>query len=485
VNTVAPDEDLVLGVDQGTSKLKIAAFNFDGRVVAEVAASTPVRLAGFDGVEADPEEWWTALAGSLRKLLSGSEIEPDRIRGVGLCGVMHSLVLVDGGGRSIGAVPLWPDQRHRLADDDRLASVAAGTSAAACLGRLKWQLDADPETRRRVRLLLPVKDFLRYRLTGSAASDPFEARATGLAEPNGRAWSEEVLELLRVPLDALPPIEEPDRVAGAVCAPAAAETGLVPGTPVVCGTGDWHAALLGSAAWMPRHVGLSLGTAGTLGAFESAHDFERLAEPACFGAVTSTGSALQWAARALLASAGGRDSSVTGGIIELAGQSPPGARGVTFLPHLMGERGGSVRPNASGTLTGLRLIHGPEDLARGVVEGTAAWLRLVAGPSLAGRPFDSLVASGDGARSMLNLEIAAALYERPVVVPESLEAGTRGVAQLAAYALGALGSRSRSAAQWLRPATVVDPDPQLVEDYREVLERFRRVEAALRASESS
>jgi xylulokinase len=332
-------------------------------------------------------------------------------------------------------------------------------------------------------LLLPVKDFLRYKLTGVAATDHYEAAATGLCNQTGREWSTETLETLEIAPHSLPPILQPNNLAGTVSERAADATGLPAGTPVVVGTGDWYAALLGSRAWLPDRASLYLGTAGVLGAFRSQPDFEYLDEAVCFGAVTSTGSAIQWIAN-ILKSQNPKDAdSPSGSIGQIAATSEVGALGLIFLPHLMGERGGAIRPHASGTLTGIRLTHQKRDIARAVLEGTAMWLRLVTTDALTTRRIDALIVSGDGARNPLNSVIAAALYQKPVIVPEVVEAGALGVALLTAEGVGLIESRADAASKWIQTKTIVNPDPELVSLYSAVFERFVRTEQMLREQE--
>ena len=149
----------------------------------------------------------------------------------------------------------------------------------------------------------------------------------------------------------------------------------------------------------------------------------------------------------------------------------------------MGERGGSIRPNATGTLTGLRLNHDRCDLARAVIEGTAMWLRMVTTKAVLSERIDALVATGGGARDPLNATIAAAIYQKPVIVPEVTEAGALGVAILAAKGVGIIEDQADAAANWVRTRVIEQPTPELVDRYAEVFERFIRTEQVLRALE--
>jgi xylulokinase len=471
--------ELIIAIDQGTTSLKVAAFDLSGRLIASASAPAEVHLSGGGTMEGRPELWWSDCARLLRGLLDSPALDGAAIRGVSVCGLMHTLVPVDAAGRALAdAVPLWADQRYRSEPSPAYEAVSdriTGASENSCVGRTAWLLDHDPALRSHVRHLLPVKDFLRLRLTGVPATDHFEAEGTGLAPNCGTAWSAELLDPLGIPADWLPPIVAPDAVAGEVTAAAAAVTGLTQGTPVATGTSDWHAALIGSGAFLPGQVSLYLGTAGVLGAFRSQKALAGLGAAVCLGAVTSTGSALDWLGQTLAPGVSGG----AGAIAELAGQSEPGARGLIFLPHLMGERGDAIRADATGTLTGLRLTHQRCDLVRAVVEGPALWLRAVAAPAMERERIDALVISGGGARHALNATIAAAIYRMPVIVPEVVETGVLGAALLAARGLGLLPAD----AGWVRTRRVEEPAGWLADRYAEVFETFVRTERTLRALE--
>jgi xylulokinase len=270
-------------------------------------------------------------------------------------------------------------------------------------------------------------------------------------------------------------------VVGGVAAAAAAETGLRPGTPVVVGSGDWFSTIVGSGWCLPERLCLYLGTAGIAGAFESPAERTRLGRTRYFGSVTATGSALRWA-RTLFADPDDDRGPDYARICAEAEASEPGARGLVFLPHLLGERGGEVRPYARGTLHGLTLAHRRADLFRAVLEGTALWLKATTAPRLATVGSADYLLLGGGARSPLWRRIVAAVYDRPLLVPDVLDGGALGVAKLAAVGTG-LARDYDALAAWTRVAGVEEPDPGLVDRYAALTPHFRRVEAALRSLE--
>ena len=480
-------DERIIAIDQGTSCVKVLVFDMAGNVLCSASESTPVRLSGPNAMEADPRDWWRKLVQCLRRVLDDPCVPAGSVRGIGLCGLMHTLVPVDNGGRPMGPVPLWADQRWEAEADAvvrEAANSVAEPSSRSCVGRLCWLLQTRPDVRSRTHLLLPVKDFLRYMLTGVAATDHHEAAGTGLTATGDREWSQAMLGQLGVALNTLPPILSPMSPAGSVSPRAAEITGLEAGTPVVVGTCDWQAALLGSCAVLPERASLYLGTAGVVGGFTSRDHLDRLDGVRCLGAVSSTGSALEWLAGLLLPGSSQHGISPVETLVRMAAGSRAGAEGLIFLPHLLGERGGAIRPSATGTLAGLRLSHGRGDMVRAVLEGTAMWLRVVTEPAMADEPVDSLVVSGGGARNRLNSVIAASIFGRPVLIPEVVEAGALGSALLAAVGTGLVQGCAETASAWVRIRAVEEPDPELVTVYQGLHERFTRTERVMRSLET-
>jgi xylulokinase len=480
-------DERIIAIDQGTSCVKVLAFDLAANVLCSASERTRVRVHGHNAMEADPRDWWRQLVRCMRRVLDDPRVPAGSVRGLGLCGLMHTLVPVDNRHRPMGPVPLWADQRWE-AEADPLVREAANSvaepSSRSCVGRLGWLLQTHPDIRARTHLLLPVKDFLRYMLTGVAVTDYHEAAGTGLTAAGDREWSEAILGKLGIALNALPPILSPVSLAGSVSPRAAEITGLDAGTPVVVGTCDWQAALLGSCAVLPERASLYLGTAGVVGGFTSRNDLDRLDGVKCLGAVSSTGSALDWLASLLLPNSRGHGTPPVETLARLAAGSRAGAEGLIFLPHLFGERGGAIRPSATGTLAGLRLSHGRGDMVRAVLEGTAMWLRVVTEPAMAVEPVHSLVVSGGGARNRLNSVIAASIFGRPVLIPEVVEAGALGSALLAAMGAGLVQGCAETASAWVRIRAVEEPDPELVTVYQGLHERFTRTERVMRSLET-
>lgn len=482
--------DLILAIDQGTSAAKVVLFDLAGRVLAAAGGETPVRYPHPTWIESDAESWWEVVSAGIRAVLGHPDVRAERVRAVGLCGFMHTLVPVDARGRSLYPPMLWPDQRsapeaEMLAAHSDLFARTVGRPPTTMLAapRLAWLRTRHPVVLERAHRFLLPKDILRFRLTGEFATDSRDASGTGLIDRSTGRWSREVLDLVGVSPDQMPPIRRCDEVAGVVTREAEAETGLRAGTPVVVGSGDWFTTVVGSGCYLPERTCFYMGTAGILGSFASAEELDRLGATRHFGTATATGSALRWV-RELFCEAPnvGRSTPNEMTYAELCAEaegSEPGARGLLFLPHLMGERGGAPQPHARGAIFGLTLAHRRRDVVRAVLEGTALWLRVTAEPFLAQQPPGDFLALGGGARSRLWRQVFGAVFGRRFLLPEVVEGGALGAAMFAAVGAGLRRSYRELAAEWTRIVAVEEPDPELTVRYEQVYRDFRELEQAL------
>ncbi|GAA5005221.1 xylulokinase [Actinopolymorpha pittospori] len=480
-------DGLLLAVDQGTTLTKTVVFDVDGGIVGSAVRETAVSFSGPARADCDAEHLWQRAAECIRLALG--QLRPERIQAVGLCGFMHTLIPVDGAGNPLYRPMLWPDQRcaqqvSELADQEEAIRLITGKklTTLSSLPRLLWLRRHAPHVLAEARAFLLPKDFLRVRLTGELATDPRDAQGTGLVERSTGAWSARLLDLAGISSERMPPIRRPDEVAGVVTPAASAATGLAVGTPVVVGTGDWPATLIGSGCFLPERTCFYLGSAGILGSYASADDLDTLGTTHYFGSVTSTGTALRWI-RELLYQASDPLPSYDEMFAETQ-RSDPGARGLMFLPHLMGERGGVMRPHARGTLYGLTLAHQRADVVRSVLEGTAIWLHMVS-EAYTSQQIGDLMVFGGGARSPLWRQICGAVFGRPLLLPRVTEGAALGVAMLAAVSQGIASGYLDLARRWGNVAQVEVPDPRLVETYACIDARYRRLEATIATLEEA
>jgi xylulokinase len=501
----------LLGIDLGTTTCRAAVFDPQGRQAGVSSLETAARYPRPTWAEVDPRVWWEGTARVLRQALDAAGVEAQAIAGVGLTGLMHAPVLVDAAGEAVTPAMLWMDQRcaPQSARLERSGSSGRfGTSLSAA--KLRWLADEQPQALARAAHLLLPKDFLRLRLTGAVATDPSDAGGTGLYRRQEGAWDWEAVDVCGVPRRLLPPVRPAWSLAGSVTPEAARATGLAPGTPVAVGGADTYCTRLGIGGLAPGEACIYVGTAAWV-AVTTAPPGGPLGGPPGssppggevvrgFGSTATTGAALRWA-RDLIAPPGdtggpggpggpdgvprgdrqGSVSATYDAIVGAAAGVPPGAEGLFFLPHLMGERGPRPDPLARGALVGLTLLHGRGHVVRAVLEGTAFQIRRLLEERLSegrGGALRGAVVCGGGARSVLWVRLLADITALPLRVPAVVEAGVLGAAILGGVAAG-VHTLEEGRAKMVGPARPVVPDPLAAARYGPLFERYRDLDDLL------
>ncbi|MFN2627675.1 MAG: FGGY-family carbohydrate kinase, partial [Gaiellaceae bacterium] len=424
-------------------------FDEEGNLVrsAFVAYATSSLQAGW--AEQSPNDWWRALCGSTHSLLRDSGVAPAEIAGIAFSGQMMGAVAVDRHAEPVRNAIIWADQRavSQVAQaaqrvDPRHVYAVTGhrLSPSYSAAKIGWLKDLEPQTYASAHRFLQAKDFLVAKLTGSFVTDRSDASGTNLYDLKGGEWSGELIEAFGIDSDKLPEIRESTDVVGEVKASCTSDTGLPAGTPVVIGGGDGSCAgvgagviregiaynYIGSSSWIAIATPEPILDPGQR-TFSWAHLVPGMFSPC--GTMQAAGGSYQFA-RDLLA----QDEKVVAerlGIspYELMNQgvlrSPPGARGLLFLPYLMGERSPRWNPDARGAFVGLTNRHGQADLLRAVLEGVTLNLRVILEAFVRqGAAIDSLRVIGGGARSAVWNQIMADSFGIPVQRLALLEEAT-------------------------------------------------------------
>jgi xylulokinase len=326
-------------------------------------------------------------------------------------------------------------------------------------------------------------------LTGELATDVGDASGTGMFDVGARMWSDEIIDALDLDRDILPPAYEGPEITGRVLPAVAADLGLRAGTPVVAGAGDQQAGAIGAGAVAPGVAMTSIGTSAEVFAPSATYapDPQGRLHAMChsvpdtwhtMGVMLSGGASLAWLAGALSPIG---DASLDR-LMSLAAESPPGARGLLFLPYLTGERMPLNDPNARAVFAGLSSAHDIGDMARAVMEGVAFNLRQILDITrTTGARIDEMRLIGGATRNSIWPQIIADAFEMPVALPESSEGTAIGAAMLAATGVGAFASVADAAASCVRIASTVLPSVEGVVAYADARERYARLHAATRA----
>ena len=482
---------LILGFDLGTTSLKTILVDAQGNIRAQAEHEYPIHTPHPGWAEQDPETWWQAAIAGTRTCLAA--VGEASISAIGLSGQMHGVVLLDAAGEVLAPAVIWADQRssqqaREITERIGLARLAAsaGTRVAAgfMAATLVWVQEQQPQLWRQVRWALLPKDWLRWRLTDCLATEPSDAAGTALFDQQARAWSQPILEALRIDPTILPPVIASHAVAGELTRAAASALGLPPGIPVAAGGADQATGALGAGVVDPQTMLVSLGTGGQLVAPLTAmradpalrtHTFCHALPDAWYllGAILSAGLAFRWL-RDLLGDhdrAGGYDR-----LTELAATTPPGAEGLLWAPYLVGERTPYMDPGARGVLVGLTLRHGRGHLARAMMEGIALNLRNAFETMReVGIAPQRIVMAGGGARSALWRQIVADVFQREVAPLQIDAQSALGAALLGAAAVGMAPDLVAASRRWTCYGPIVQPIAAHAALYDELFDLFRQV----------
>jgi len=454
---------IVLGLDIGTSGTKAIAMDALGNLLTSALEEYPLHSPKPGWAQQDPADWERAAFDALAQL--AGKIDVNKVKAIGLSGQMHGSVFLGAANEVLYPAILWCDQR--TAEQCEAITSAVGeaklvemVSNPALTGftapKILWLRDNEPAIYEQVRKILLPKDYVRLQLTGEFATDVADASGTLLLDVKNRTWHRELMSLLDIDPDFMPPVFEGPEITGALTAEAANRTGLPAGIPVVAGAGDCAAGGVGTGVVRSGVLSASLGTSGVVFAFadDVKTDPQGRAHTFChavpgkwhmMGVVLSAGGALQWFRNTLCDAerAVARDTGTDPYeyITAAAAQAPVGAEGLTFLPYLTGERTPHKDPYAKGVFIGLSLRHGKAHMARAVLEGVAFAMR----DSLEiirelGVPVNEIRATGGGGRSAFWRKILADTGRAPMVTINVDEGASYGAAILASVGGGLYGA---------------------------------------------
>jgi xylulokinase len=498
---------ILLGIDYGTGGCKVTAIDETGAFAGEAAVEYPTYHDRPGWSEQDPEDWWSSLCGALAKL-SAKGVDLKSVAACALDGSTHNAVLLGSSGsgaldrvladrsyRPVRRTIMWTDQRStaecaelREKYGEKIFSTCYQMPAPTwTLPQMMWLKVNEPEALARTEHVLFVKDYVRYLLTGAAATDRIEAQGTLFFDMAKGAWDDELVNLSGLRPGQLPDFIAPTDIAGRVTPAAAAETGLPEGTPVVCGSSDSAVEDYGAGAVEPGDLIIKLATAGNVNSMTAeAHPHPKTLTyshivPGMWYSVSATNAAalcMRWFRDGFYGDcADGAD--VWKKIDEEACASPVGAGGVVFHPYLQGERCPYWDADLRASFTGVSIASGRGDFARALMEGVAFSLRdcyrTLEEMEL---PVKRIFLIGGGARSRLWSEIVANVFNCTVAVPEPGDASF-GACLLAGVGAGVFSDVKAAVSSCLKIARRIEPDPALAGAYDGLFGKYRAIHDAL------
>lgn len=493
----------LIGIDIGTSGTKTVLFDTEGNVIASHTVEYPLYQPQNGWAEQQPSDWWNAAAETLRAVTAG--VDPADIRGIGLSGQMHGLVMLDEENEVIRPSIIWCDGRTAKECEEitqrvgqkRLIEITANPALTGfTASKILWVRNHEPENYARCRHILLPKDYIRFCLTGEYATEVSDASGMQLLDIGGRCWSKEVLQKLEIDLALLAKVYESPEITGYVTEKAAALTGLRPGTPVVGGAGDNAAAAVGTGVVLEGRAFTTIGTSGVVFAHTDhmVTDMGGRVHTFCcavpgkwhvMGVTQGAGLSLKWFrdqfchAEIDTAASMGRDPYYL--MDQEAAQVPIGCNKLFFLPYLMGERTPHLDPNARGMFFGLSAMHTRRDMLRAVMEGVTYSLRdCLEVLREMGVSVSDMMACGGGGSSPLWRQMLSDVFECPIKTAASKEGPALGVAILAGVGAGIYPSVEEGCARVVRTGTVQQPDQTHLPAYRAAYGIYRQIYPAVR-----
>lgn len=495
---------MVIGVDVGTSGAKALAIDSAGKVLASALVEYPLHSPNPGWAEQDPADWERASIEALSRLAGALGAGVRDVKGIGLTGQMHGSVFLDGQNRVLRPAILWCDQRTALQCDEitekvgaeRLIQMVCNPALTGFTApKILWLRENEPQAYEKVRKVLLPKDYIRYVLTGEFATDVADASGTLLFDVKKRTWHRELMSILDIDPDFMPPAFEGPEVTGTLSAESAEATGLPAGIPVVAGGGDQAAGGVGCGIVRRGVISSTVGTSGVVFAFadDVALDPQGRVHTFChsvpgkwhvMGVMLSAGGSLRWyrdtfcEAEKRLAAESGRDAYEY--ITESARTAPVGCEGLIFLPYLTGERTPHKDPFARGAFIGLTLRHTRAHLARSVLEGVAFGMRdsfeIIRQMGVAVK---QVRASGGGARSPFWRQIQADVNNAPLVLINVDEGPAYGAALLATVATGMYGRVEDACDATIRVVDACQPDGNRAAEYDKWFREYQQAYRAL------
>ena len=476
---------LYIGVDLGTSAVKLLLMNEAGHIEKIVSREYPLSFPHSGWSEQNPYDWYDKTVDGLKELLS--ECDKSQVDGISFGGQMHGLVTLDAQDEVVRPAILWNDGRtteetayfNEQIGRDRLTEYTANIAFAGFTApKILWMQKNEPDLWVKVKKIMLPKDYLAYRLSGTFCTDYSDASGMLLMDAKNKCWSKEMMEICHVSREQLPDLYESFEVVGTLKKEIASELGVSETVKVIAGAGDNAAAAVGTGTVGANHCNLSLGTSGTpfvssdkfgMDEHNALHSFAHAdGGYHLMGCMLSAASCNKWWMDEIL-----KTKDYAG---EQKGIQTLGENQVFYLPYLMGERSPHNNPNARAMFVGMSMDTTREDMTLAVLEGVAFGLRdsLEVARSL-GIRIDSSRICGGGAKSPLWRQIIAAVMNVKLEIIESEEGPGYGAAILAAVGCGTFESVERACEKLVKVVDTVEPDPELVQKYEEKYQKFKQL----------
>ena len=481
---------LYIGVDLGTSAVKLLVMDETGDIKKIVSKEYPLFFPHPGWSEQKPEDWFEKSMEGIKELTA--ECDKSQVAGISFGGQMHGLIALDKDDNVIRPAILWNDGRtgeeteylNEVIGKDKLSEYTANIAFAGFTApKILWMKKHEPENFEKIAKIMLPKDYLAYKLSGSFCTDVSDASGMLLMDVKNRCWSKEMMDICGITEDKLPKLYESYEVVGTLKKEIADELGFSENVKVIAGAGDNAAAAVGTGTVGDGMCNISLGTSGTI--FISSNKFGVDENNALhsfahadgnyhlMGCMLSAASCNKWWMDEILKTK--EYAKEQEDIVKL------GENQVFYLPYLMGERSPHNDPSARAAFIGMSMDTTREEMTQAVLEGVAFGLRdsLEVARNL-GIQIERTKICGGGAKSLLWKKIIANVMNLKVDVIESEEGPGYGAAILAAVGCGEFENVESAVDKLVHVVETVEPDAELVEKYEERYQKFKKYYPALK-----
>ena len=481
---------LFIGVDIGTSAVKLILADEEGKVLKVVSKEYPVNFPHSGWSEQNPSDWFDKSVEGIKELISG--FDGNDVKGISFGGQMHGLVMLDSEDKVIRPAILWNDGRsyketeylNTVIGKDKLTEYTGNIAFAGFTApKVLWVKANEPENFAKINKICLPKDYLAYRLSGVFSTDVSDVSGTLYFDVKNRTWSKEMCDICSIDMNWLPQIFESYEKTGNIKPEIASELGISPDCIIAAGAGDNAAAAVGMGIVGKGGCNISLGTSGTIfisndsfgvDANNALHSFDHAdGGYHLMGCMLAAASCNKWFMEEILKT---NDFKT-----EQAGIKELGKNKVFFLPYLMGERSPINDPDARATFIGMSMDTTRQDLIQAVFEGVAFALRdsFEAAKSI-GVNIEKSGVCGGGAKSPLWRQIIADILNITLVQTENEEGPALGGAILAAVACGVYPSVEDACKKIIKIVAETKPIPENVALYEKRYQEFSRLYPALK-----
>ena len=497
----------VLGIDIGTSGTKTVLFDEKGnKIVSSIVEYDLIQLKN-GWAEQQPEKWWQATKITIDNIIKSSKINVEDIKGIGVAGQMHGLVMIDKEGNVLRNAILWCDGRTseecleitEKIGKERLIEICANPALTGfTAGKILWVRKNEPHIYEKCYKILLPKDYIRYKLTGNLGTEPSDASGTNLFDVNNMCWSKEILNKLDIDIELLPSIYKSIDNGGNITKKASEETGLSINTIVCMGAGDNAAAAVGTGIVKKGKAFTTIGTSGVIFAYSDKVIIDKQCRVHTFchaipntwavmSCTLSAGMSLKWfrdnfcISEKEVAKYLNKDSYefINEGLKNIS----IGSENLIYLPYLMGERSPILDENARGVFFGLSAIHNKYHMLRAIMEGvTYSQKQCFELIKNMGIEIDEMYICGGGAKSKIWRQMMSDIYSLDTISIENEEGPALGVAILASIACGIYDNVNQACDKLVKLKDKISPIKENYEKYMKFYKMYESMYPILKDS---